>query len=326
MIYCGSFGGMIPGYKVMEEKTGNKFLIYSSNPHLADSVARYLNNTMNSGTGEPSDDFIFEPLSDKNEYSHVNSNVRNKGKLTKKFKDHLGAFFPEYLINNYDERVDDIIKSCAYQPRIFTDSFLDDLKKSLESTSEICKCYLDFYQNINDLFRQEYKIIWNDFSLNNKSKDKKKLYLYNIQSGTEDVWKILYNKFFNIASIQNIFFLFYYFTLPRNNNRHSTNKETLRINKETLENEDKLFGYSRFLRDFLKAKGIGYEIQINQETVDLDDKIMIIKRKIEDREGTKINAVEYFDKRNKSINETLRKIYGPKFNLGTFQLIIPKLY
>jgi adenosine deaminase len=216
--------------------------------------------------------------------------------------------------------------SYAYNPRIFSNSYSKscsfDLNDSLRKISEIIRVYLDFKKLLNSIFKNKgkYNIRWNDFDYEFCSNSTKiSLLLFNLQTGTKQLWEKLYLNIFKSTSLRNVYFIFYFY--PYESNQNIENIKQV----DTFENEDKLWGYSRFLRDWLKERQIGFITSIyngNNNTIQcstIEQHIVNIKYKIENIKIDEISPNKSYSHLIKKVKVSLEKIFGQEF--PTFELL-----
>lgn len=290
-----------------------KLIVYSDNPYLAASIERYLNSIDNNTTT-----IKVTSLAKKNNNTSLNSIqeiAKGNVEVNDEFNNHLATFFPKFLIDNKqnDSEVDS--QSYQYHPSIFDVNNLN-IEEKLKKIVSIKNLYYQFYEQVKEIFDPD-KIVWNDFELKSKNNEvQDKVFLFNIQSGTKTIWDNLLKKFFELEDIRNCYFIFYYYNdFCRDVDKPEViNLDNSRIIKDAFENEDRLFGYSRFLRDFLKEKKLGSEINLSKKSEELKDELKSLKFQVilynnQNKNELLINPKEHFTTVFDKINSTLKEIY-----------------
>ena len=174
-------------------------------------------------------------------------------------------FKPTNLNQNDDgkEEGDQIIFSI---PVYFSDKGDSEEKiKSDETFYSFYKLIIDREGNISDEFKKFCNILKekaeNIKKLQKQYKNGNKIKLLNIQSGNEIFW----NK--EITNIDdNTFYIFVWNKSPldEKNAKGNSNPEFLKKIKRQYEVKDKIWGYSKFMRDFLKIRNRCFEVELGE--------------------------------------------------------------
>ncbi len=134
--------------------------------------------------------------------------------------------------------------------------------------------------------------------------------LLNIQSGNESFW----NK--EITNIKdNTFYIFVWSKSPvdEKNYKGNSNPEFLKKIKRQYEVKDKIWGYSKFMRDFLKIRNRCFEVELGEINNYSKDKIgKLIKYEISKKEKQKINSL--IDFLNNNLNSILSQYNLKKYD------------
>ena len=150
---------------------------------------------------------------------------------------------------------------------------------------------------------------WNNFEVLFDSDDPKKkcIHLFNIQLGNRDVWEKLINNVFAPKScIKNRFFVFYW--LPP---LFSNGLEAHIQNKNEFEVRDKLWSYSRFLRDYLIAQSRAIEVPLERDGLPVELHRLEMFLSCKDNDECMPN--KHFISVTKRIKKSLKIIYGSNF-------------
>lgn len=279
-----------------------KSLIYTDNPLLVSALNRY-----NQYRRFKKKDSFYSPFT----ISIINKPVNiidflDNGIDNNVFGENFISLYPAFHISDKKEIVG---------PLTILNTDGNKLKDELDYLFEILSIYEVFIKKFNESLRFG-NIFWNQ--IDNLNNDKKaKIILLNIQNGNLGYWNQLTQKI--ISNLQeNTYFIFYWIgefkkTLPDS------------LYKKDLEYNDLIWGYSRFLRDFLEARNIGFELEIpfliksdnnSASKFVLDIKklsvdLAIIRNKITRpaRKEIQNNSVDYFS----LFTQSLKGIYGDNF-------------
>ncbi|MBE3143906.1 MAG: hypothetical protein IMZ61_08280 [Planctomycetes bacterium] len=253
----------------------------------------------------------------------------------------------------FDDNIGDLYY--GFQPKTL-------IKKKLESPSvpypSLIGCYeqlplsnslVQEIKNIYDLFFQfifqlvadrvdvknsPIQISFNKFNLecSRESSDQKHMYFFNIQLGNRKSWtKLIADIFSDGKNIANDFFVFYWVP-PASGLFH----ESIPAFKEKCEIKDKLWSYSRFVRDYLVAHGKAIEVPLirtnsvvnglYKDYIEYDNEFEKLVNFLGRRspEGTALRDGEFSP--DGKISQSLRVVYGQEFCLSLGSAEIAQLY
>lgn len=126
------------------------------------------------------------------------------------------------------------------------------------------------------------------------------LYLFNLQSGNRLFWRALSDKVFSLESMKNRYFVFYWLSCG------DSLKE-----KDEYEHKDRLWAYSRLVRDFLMNHGAASEIDLNGDFKLLYE---LVANGITNGQGrAALTPKKMLLKVFSNTKASLNKLYGPKF-------------
>ncbi len=139
----------------------------------------------------------------------------------------------------------------------------------------------DEFKNFCDIIKKKAE----DINIQAQYKNGDNIKLLNIQSGNESFW----NK--EITNIKdNTFYIFVWSKSPvdEKNYKGNSNPEFLKKIKRQYEVKDKIWGYSKFMRDFLKIRNRCFEVELGELKNDSKVLIKLIANKIKKIKGKKI--------------------------------------
>ena len=293
----------------MASENQMKFVLYTGHVQLAKSLERYISNKTIS---------IVPFTASGDENDSVNILAGDDKEESEVFEGHFGTLFPGYMINDNDSQVNSVLDSNCYHPRVFENPVFGDLSKGLKRIIKVIEDYLEFQRLVSEIFpnsangKAGYDVRWNDYGLKPILDNKTTILLFNHQSGSKGLWEKLYKDFFKLETCKNVFFIFYFYS----------DKEPENMNRKTwigtFENEDKLWGYSRFLRDFLKARGIAFEVQTDSglkhgsTTSQTQTRLLNIRHKVT-KNGCIISPSNFYKVQLCKVKGSLKNLFGDNF-------------
>ena len=155
----------------------------------------------------------------------------------------------------------------------------------------------DEFKNFCDIIKKKAENIRN---LKKQYNNGDNIKLLNIQSGNENFWEK------EISAIKdNTFYVFVWSKSPvdEENDKRNSNPEFLKKIKRQYEVKDKIWGYSKFMRDFLKIRNRCFEVELGEINNYSKDKIgKLIEYKTSKKEEQKINSqIDFLNNNLKSI-------------------------
>jgi adenosine deaminase len=176
--------------------------------------------------------------------------------------------------------------------------------------------YEVFAKNVMKVARGA-NVNWNHFG-SNFPDDERHINLYNIQLGNETLWHNLLKVIASKASLKNQFFVFYWLPPPNCKTAESTAHF-----KTIFERKDRLWSYSRFLRDFLCAHGKGIEVSLGTDRIQLGlDRLDTFV----DGGGVECTPQRHFGKVDENVSASLQSVYGEAFRWTPQTEEVAKLY
>lgn len=134
--------------------------------------------------------------------------------------------------------------------------------KNDQTFSSFYKIKIDRNGNISNEFKTFCGLIKDKAEdikeLQHQYKNGDKIKLLNIQSGNESFWD---KEIKNIND--NTFYIFFWILSP-NHKHNNSNPEFLKKIKRQYEVKDKIWGYSKFMRDFLKIRNRCFEVELGE--------------------------------------------------------------